>query len=235
MKMQINIWSDVRCPFCYIGKKKFETALEQFPQKDKVEVVWRSFQLDPNLKTQPDSSTLEYFVKTKGVSEEQAKQMLGRATQMAKEVGLEFNIEESILANSLNAHRLIQFAKSKGLGNEIEEALFKALFTEKKNIDDTESLVEIGTSIGLKEKETRGILNSDAFAYEVKQDEMQAKNIGVTGVPFFVFNNKYAVSGAQPPEAFLETLKKSWEEYEKENPSLIVTEGDSCSTDGKCD
>lgn len=232
--MQINIWSDVRCPFCYIGKKKFETALEKFPQKDKVEVVWHSFQLDPDLKTQPDSSTLEYFVKTKGVSEEQAKQMLGHATQMAKEVGLEFNIEESILANSLNAHRLIQFAKTKGLGNEIEEVLFKAHFTEKKNIDDLETLVNIGVSIGLDEKETKEMLASDDFAYEVKQDEMQAKNIGVTGVPFFVFNNKYAVSGAQTPEAFLETLEKSWEEYEKENPSLIVTKGDSCDVDGNC-
>ncbi|HET8809727.1 MAG TPA: DsbA family oxidoreductase [Flavobacteriaceae bacterium] len=234
MKMQINIWSDVRCPFCYIGKKKFETALEKFPQKDKVEVVWHSFQLDPDLKTQPDSSTLEYFVKTKGVSEEQTKQMLGHATQMAKEVGLEFNIEESILANSLNAHRLIQFAKTKGLGNEIEEVLFKAHFTEKKNIDDLETLVNIGVSIGLDEKETKEMLASDDFAYEVKQDEMQAKNIGVTGVPFFVFNNKYAVSGAQTPEAFLETLEKSWEEYEKENPSLIVTKGDSCDVDGNC-
>lgn len=234
MKMQINIWSDVRCPFCYIGKKKFETALEKFPQKDKVEVVWHSFQLDPDLKTQPDSSTLEYFVKTKGVSEEQTKQMLGHATQMAKEVGLEFNIEESILANSLNAHRLIQFAKTKGLGNEIEEVLFKAHFTEKKNIDDLKTLVNIGVSIGLDEKETKEMLASDDFAYEVKQDEMQAKNIGVTGVPFFVFNNKYAVSGAQPSEAFLQTLEKSWEEYEKENPSLIVTKGDSCDVDGNC-
>lgn len=170
--MEINIWSDVRCPFCYIGKKNFETALEKFPQKDKVKVVWRSFQLDPNLKTNLESSTLEYFTKTKGVSVEQAKQMLGHAAKTAKEVGLEFHLEDSILANSLNAHRLIQFAKTKGLGNEVEEALFKAHFTEIKNIDDTESLVEIGTSIGLNEKETREMLNSDAFAYEVKQDEM---------------------------------------------------------------
>lgn len=100
MKMQINIWSDVRCPFCYIGKKKFETALAQFPNKDKVEVVWRSFQLDPNLKTNPETSTLEYFMKNKGVSEQRAKQLFGHAAQMAREVGLEFNIEESVLANS---------------------------------------------------------------------------------------------------------------------------------------
>lgn len=233
--MEINIWSDVRCPFCYIGKKKFETALDQFPQKDKVKVVWHSFQLDPHLKTQPEKNTVDYFMEAKGTSRENAKQMLGHATKMAAEVGLEFHLEEAVLANSQNAHRLIQLAKTKQLGNEIEEALFKAHFTDLVNIDDIESLVKIGTSIGLGETEVRKMLGSDDFALEVKQDEMHAKNIGVTGVPFFVFNNKYAVSGAQSPEVFLETLKKAWEEYEQANPSLIVTEGTSCSTDGNCD
>lgn len=233
--MEINIWSDVRCPFCYIGKKKFETALDQFPQKDKVKVVWHSFQLDPHLKTQPEKNTVDYFMEAKGTSRENAKQMLGHATKMAAEVGLEFHLEEAVLANSQNAHRLIQLAKTKQLGNEIEEALFKAHFTDLVNIDDIESLVKIGISIGLGETEVRKMLGSDDFALEVKQDEMHAKNIGVTGVPFFVFNNKYAVSGAQSPEVFLETLKKAWEEYEQANPSLIVTEGTSCSTDGNCD
>src|SRR5690606_38371660 len=147
--MEIKIWSDVRCPFCYIGKKKFEAALEKFPQKDKVEVVWKSFQLDPTLKTRTDINTVDYFVETKGVSREQAKLMIGSATQMAKEVGINFNLEESVLANSFNAHRLIQMAKSEGLGAEIEEALFKAHFEDTKNIDDNEVLTETGISIGL--------------------------------------------------------------------------------------
>lgn len=207
--MTVDIWSDVRCPFCYIGKKKFETALKDFPEKEQVEIVWHSFQLDPNLETQPDSNTLEYFVKTKGVSEEQGRQMLGHATKMAKEVGLDFNLEESIMANSFDAHRLIQFAKTKGLGNEIEEELFKAHFLESKNIDDLQVLLQTAISIGLDEKEAKAVLESDAFSYEVKQDELHARNIGVSGVPFFVFNNKYAVSGAQPSEIFLQTLKKA--------------------------
>lgn len=209
--MKVDIWSDVRCPFCYLGKKKFEAALELFPEKDKVEVVWHSFQLDPNLKTQPEINTIEHFVKTKGVSEEQAKQMFDNVTKMAKEVGINFNLEKSIIANSGNAHRLIQFAKSKNLGNEIEEALFKVHFLDTKNIDDLQVLVQTGVSIGLKKEEVKAVMETDAFSYEVKQDEMQARNIGVSGVPFFVFDDKYAVSGAQPTEIFLQTLEKVFE------------------------
>lgn len=216
--MQVKIWSDVRCPFCYIGKKKFEAALEKFPQKEQVEIVWKSFQLDPSLKTDASLSTLDYFVKTKGVSEEQARQMFNGATQMAHEAGIEFNLEESVPANSFMAHRIIQLAKSKGLGNQIEEALFKAHFKEAKNIDDIKILVQVATSIGMNAEEVEKTLKSDAFAYEVKQDEMEARNIGVKGVPFFVFADKYAVSGAQSSEVFLQNLEKSWEEFLRKNP-----------------
>jgi len=232
--MLVKIWSDVRCPFCYIGKKKFEAALEKFPQKDQVVVEWKSFQLDPTLKTDTSLSTLDYFVKTKGVSEEQARQMFSGATQMAREAGIDFNLEDSVPANSFMAHRLIQLAKSKDLGNEIEEVLFKAHFEEAKNIDDIKVLVQVATSIGLNAEEVENTLKSDAFAYEVKQDEMEARNIGVSGVPFFVFEDKYAVSGAQSSEAFLQNLEKSWEEYLRKNPKLEISEGDSCATDGTC-
>lgn len=232
--MKVDIWSDVRCPFCYIGKKKFENALDNFPQKEKVEVVWHSYQLDPSLVTDPESNTLEYFTRTKGVSADQATQMLGHATKMAKEVGLDFYLEESVLANSFNAHRLIQFAKTKGMGSEIEEALFKAHFTEKQNIDDKDVLVQIGSSIGLDKEEVTKILASDAFSDEVRQDELAARKIGVQGVPFFVLNNKYGISGAQSTEVFQETLEKAWEAYQQENPSLIISKGESCSTNGTC-
>lgn len=215
--MKVSIWSDVRCPFCYIGKRKFEAALEKFPQKDKVEVEWKSFQLDPRLETRTDINTVDYFVEAKGVSREQAKQMFEGATQMAKDVGLNFNLEDSVLANSFNAHRLIQMAKSRGLGDEIEEALFRAYFEETKNIDDTDVLVQIGTSVGMKTEEVKEMLASNDFEYEVKQDEMEARNLGVSGVPFFVFDNKFGVSGAQPEDAFLQTLEKSWEELQKKD------------------
>ena len=207
--MKVKIWSDVRCPFCYIGKKKFENALVDFSGKDQVEIEWKSYQLDPTLKTDPNLNTLEYFMKAKNISESQAREMFKGATQMAEEVGLDFNLESSVLANSFMAHRLIQLAKSKGVDNEAEEALFKAHFTEGKNIDDPKVIEEIATSIGIKSNEVKDMLASDAFSYEVKQDEMEARNIGVRGVPFFVVDDKYAISGAQPSEVFLQTLEKA--------------------------
>ena len=230
--MKVNIWSDVRCPFCYIGKKKFEDALEKFSNKDEVDIVWKSFQLDPSLKTDPSTSMIEYFVKAKGVSEEQALQMFSGATKMAEEAGISMNLQKGILANSFNAHRLIQFAKTRNLGNEIEEALFKVHFEEGKNIDDISVLSKVAASIGLDAEEVKQVLNSDAYAYEVKQDEMEARNIGVRGVPFFVFDDKYAISGAQPVEAFLQTLETVWKENKSE---LKISEGDSCSSEGNCD
>ena len=153
---------------------------------------------------------------------------------VAKEVDLDFNFDNSIVANSFNAHRLIQLAKSKSLGNEAEEQLFKAHFTEGKNIDDEETLVQTGVAIGLDENEIKEMLASDAFSKEVKQDEMQAQSIGVRGVPFFVLNDKYAVSGAQSPETFLQALEQTWKEFEQEKQPLIITEGESCSADGNC-
>ena len=230
--MKVDIWSDVRCPFCYIGKRKFEMALEKFPHKDDVKVEWHSFQLDPNLKTTTEVNAIDHISEIKGISHEQAVQMHRNVTNVAKEVGLDFDFDKAIVANSFNAHRLIQLAKTHGLGNEIEEQLFKAHFIEGKNIDDNEVLIQTGISAGLNEKEVREVLSSDAFAKEVKQDERQAQSIGVRGVPFFVLNDKYAVSGAQSPETFLEVLEQTWEEFEKENKTLITVEGESCSADG---
>ena len=210
--MTVDIWSDVRCPFCYIGKHKFEAALEEFPNKEDVVVNWHSFQLDPNLKTQPELSTLDYFVQVKNVSEEQAREMFSNVQNMAAESGLEIDSNSSVLANSYRAHLLIQLAIEKGMANELEEALFKAHFSEAKNIDDEETLVEIAVSAGLEEQDAKAALTSEEYGYAVKQDEMQAQQIGVRGVPFFVFNNKYAVSGAQATETFLEVLEKAWQE-----------------------
>ncbi|WP_156879278.1 DsbA family oxidoreductase [Salinimicrobium xinjiangense] len=204
----VDIWSDVRCPFCYIGKRHLEQALEKFENKDEVKVEWHSYQLDPNLETRPEISTIDYFVTAKNVSEEQAREMIAGAQKMGNDSGLEWDLENTVLANSFRAHQVIQLAKEKGLGNEIEEAFFKAYFSEGKNIDDEETMVETAESIGLASEEVREALKNESYSYAVKQDEMQARNIGVRGVPFFVFNNKYAVSGAQPSTAFLEVLQK---------------------------
>jgi predicted DsbA family dithiol-disulfide isomerase len=232
--MKINIWSDVRCPFCYIGKRKFEMALEKFQHKNDVQVEWQSFELDPNLVTEKNVNAVDHLAEIKGISKSKAKEMNQYVAQVAKEVGLDFNFEKVIVANSFNAHRLIQYAKTKELGNEAEEALFKAHFIEGKNVDDNEILVQAGVSIGLDEKETSEILASDSFAKEVKQDEMQAQTFGIRGVPFFVLNDKYAVSGAQSPETFLQALEQTWQETEEKKP-VVINEGESCTIDGSCD
>lgn len=232
--MKVDIWSDVRCPFCYIGKRKFEMALEKFPHKDQIKIEWHSFQLDPNLETTTEVNAIDHISKTKGISKKEAEQMHRHVTQVAKEVGLDFDFDTTIVANSFNAHRLIQLAKTHDLGNEIEEQMFKAYFIEGKNIDDHKVLIQIGISTGLDEKEIREVLSSDVFSKEVKKDEMQAQSIGVRGVPFFVLNDKYAVSGAQSPETFLDVLEQTWIELEKENKTLIKVEGASCTADGNC-
>ncbi len=233
--MEINIWSDIRCPFCYIGKRKFEAALKNFPNAENVKVTWKSFQLDPSLQTQPDINLIEHLAQTKGMPLDQAKGMVSHVMNMANDEGLNFNFEHAIVANSFNAHRLLHFAKSLDKGDELKEALLKAHLEDGVNIDSINALTDIATANGLEKEATEKVLNSDDYAYEVKQDEMEAHNIGVRGVPFFVFDNKYAISGAQPSEAFLETLNKSWNEFASEKPELIVSEGDSCDVDGNCD
>lgn len=235
--MKIEIWSDVMCPFCYIGKRHFEDALSKFSDKEHIDIEWKSFQLDPTMPDVAEESQEDYLVKRKGMSREQVQGMLQNVTAMAKEAGLDFNFDQSIMVNSQKAHQLIQFAKSKGLGNEIEERLFKAYFTEGKNVADETTLTELGKEIGLDENELQVAFNDDKYLYQMKQDIQEAQNIGVRGVPFFVFDRKYGVSGAQPTEAFLETLNKSFGEWREKNPKTIldISQGQSCDINGNCD
>lgn len=235
--MKIEIWSDVMCPFCYIGKRHFEEALSKFSDKEHIDIEWKSFQLDPTMPDVVEESQEDYLVKRKGMSRDQIQGMLQNVTAMGKEAGLDFNFDQSIMVNSQKAHQLIQFAKSKGLGNEIEERLFQAYFTEGKNVADITTLTELGKEIGLDENELQVAFNDDKYLYQMKQDIQEAQNIGVRGVPFFVFDRKYGVSGAQPTEAFLETLNKSFGEWREKNPKTIldISKGQSCDINGNCD
>lgn len=225
------------CPFCYIGKRNFETALEMFGDKDKLEIVWKSFQLDPSLPEVQDGNYTDHLMKSKGMGREQVEGMLANVTQMAKNVGLEYNFDKSVMVNSMKAHQLTHLAKKRGLSNEAEEHLFRAFFTEGKNIADDETLVELGKEIGLNETEIRSALSDEKYTELVKKDIQEARALGVNGVPFFVFNRKYAVSGAQPPQAFEQTLEKSFSEWREANPEIKieVIKGQSCSIDGVCD
>ena len=214
--MKVEIWSDIMCPFCYIGKRHYEKALEQFADAKDIEVEWHSFQLDPSLpKPASNLSPYEYLAQRKGMSIEQSKAMHQNVIKMAEAAGLHYDFDKAVVANSFDAHRLIQFAKTKGLGDEAEECLFKAYFTEGKDMCDADTLLQLAKDMGLSETEAKEVINGTAFTAEVKKDIEVASQIGVSGVPFFVFNGKYAVSGAQPSASFLNVLERSFEEFRK--------------------
>ncbi|MGZ3883664.1 MAG: DsbA family oxidoreductase [Bacteroidia bacterium] len=209
--MRVDIWSDIRCPFCYIGKRHFERALEKFKHKGEVQITWHSFELDPHMQTQKDISVIDYLAERKGISREQSVKLHDRVTQMAKDAGLNYNFDTAVMANSFDAHRLIQLANTKGKGDEAEEQIFKAYFIDGKDISDKFVLTTIGVTLGLDEHTVKTMLNGDAFAEDVRKDEAMAQQIGVSGVPFFVIDQKLGVSGAQPPEVFLGALEKAWQ------------------------
>lgn len=234
--MKVDIWSDVVCPFCYIGKRRFEYALEKFAHKDNIEIQWHSFQLAPELQTDSSKNTYAYLAERKGWTVEYSEQVHTQMTETAKEVGLEYNFDIAIPANTFNAHRLSHLAAKYQVQDKMEERLFSAYFTEGKNVDDAETLVQLGVDLGIPEEEIRNMLQSDLYAQAVKEDIYTAQRLGIRGVPFFVLDNKYAVSGAQSSEVFLATLQKAYQEFDEKNKTTSInnTDGDSCSIDGNC-
>lgn len=233
-QLKVQIWSDIMCPFCYIGKRKIEEALTQFKNKDSVVIEWKSFELDPSFVATPNESIAEHLADKYGRDIDWAKSSLESMTENAKNNGLDFHFEKSILANSLNAHRLMHLAKKHNLSYELKELLFKAYLTDGKDINNWNTLEEIGIEIGLPIDEIQELITSNDYVKEVRQDQKEAQAIGVTGVPFFVFDNKYAVSGAQATDVFLKTLEKTWAEGNFENSIQIQnsTDANSCGIDG---
>lgn len=236
--MKVEIWSDVMCPFCYIGKRKFEGALAQFTDKENIQIEWKSFQLQPDLKTDSAKNTIAHLAESKGWSLDYARQMTQHVTNMAKEVGLNYDFDKAVVANSFDAHRLSHLAKKYGVQDSLEEALFKAYFTEGKNTADHDVLTALAVSIGLSADEVKQVLASDTYASEVEHDIYEAQQVGVRGVPFFVLGGKYAVSGAQPTETFLGALNQAYGEWKKEHPQLTdlsSANGAVCAPDGSCE
>jgi predicted DsbA family dithiol-disulfide isomerase len=217
-KMEVEIWSDVMCPYCYLGKRKFEMALSQFKGNANIDIIWKSYQLSPDMITAPDKSIHQYLAEHKGISVERAKGFNDQVTNSAKQVGLIYNFDKAIPANSFKAHRLSHLAKQHDLQNELEEKLFTAYFTDGLNIDDIPTLVQIGVELGMDEREVKTVLESDQYAEEVRKDIYEAHQVGVKGVPFFVFDNKYAVSGAQESAVFSEVLEKAYSAWQIVNP-----------------
>jgi len=224
--MKVEIWSDVMCPFCYIGKRQFEQALKQFGHSNHIQIEWRSFQLNPGMETNPDASINDYLAESKGWSVDQARQMNRRVTNMAKDVGLTYDFDRAVVANSFDAHRLIQFAKTMDKGDKAEEALFHAYFTDGKNIADHKTLIKLAANIGLNPENATAVLESDQFTNAVKHDIEIARSLDIRGVPFFLFNRKYAISGARETEIFLKALKKAYSEWKKKGEEANGTARD---------
>jgi len=220
------------CPFCYIGKNNFEEALNKLPFKDEVQVEWKSFQLDPSLDPKQTQNTIEYFREKKGFPEAQATQMISQVAQMGKGAGIDFNFEKALITNTFSAHKLLHLAKKYNKSNEMEEALFIAHFIDGKNVGDTEVLVSLAESLDLDKEEARQAVTTDQWDNEVNQDILEARNNGVSGVPFFVLNGKYAVSGAQPVEAFEEALQQTYKETVSPFKDISGSSGASCDADG---
>lgn len=233
--MKIEIWSDIMCPFCYIGKKHFEEAVKHLPFKNSINIIWKSFQLDPTLEQGNNTiSATEYLMTRKGISKQYVEQMLSDISNRGAEVGIEFNQDISKVTNTFLAHRLIHFAQSKGKANEMEERLFKAHFTLGENVGEINTLLNISEEIGLDRNEIEQVLNSNQYSSEVESDIIEAQQLGIRGVPFFVIDRKYGISGAQPVEVFTKTLEKAYEEVSPKFEMQNTTNANSCDADG-CD
>ena len=206
-KIKIEVWSDGVCPFCYIGKRRLEGALEKFAGSDHVKVEWKSFQLDPSTESQPGKTAYQYLAERYGRDLEWSKQMHENVIGMAREVGLDYRFDKAVIANSFDAHRLEHLAKKYGKATAVTEKLFSAYFTEGRDIAAAETLVEIGVEAGLDKSEVEKVIKGSDFGNAVRQDIIEAQQLGVRGVPFFVFNRKYGISGAQPEEEFLKVLE----------------------------
>jgi predicted DsbA family dithiol-disulfide isomerase len=206
--MTVEIWSDILCPFCYIGKRRFENALAQFEGANEVVVIWRSFQLNPELVSDSSQTLAQSLAYQKGWTLARAEQAMNQVTEMAKTVGLDYHINEAKVANSFQAHRLLHHAKAHGLQNQAKEALMAAYFIETKNIDDQEVLLQIADRIGLDGDQALAALKDTAMANAVEDDVALARQFGINAVPFYVFDRQYAISGAQESATFLGALNE---------------------------
>lgn len=232
--MKIEIWSDIVCPWCYIGKRRFESALATFPHRDDVEVVYRSFELDPSAEKKSGVSSTDMLAKKYRISRERAEAMNARVSALAAQEELDYHLESARHANTFDAHRLIHFAASHGRQIEMKERLMRAYFTESADVGDTDTLVRLAAEVGLNTGEAREALQRGAFADDVRADERRAQMLGISGVPYFVIDEKYGISGAQPTEVFAQALQAIWVESHPliragaQLPDAGVCEGDVC-------
>jgi predicted DsbA family dithiol-disulfide isomerase len=228
--MDVEIWSDIACPWCYIGKRRFEAALSQFEHADEVRVTWRSFELDPDAPVERRGDRAERLAKKYGMTVEQAREIEQHLVQTAAGDGLEFRFDIARSGATFDAHRIIHLAAQHGLQDAMKERLLRAYFTEGRLVGDHDTLVALALQVGLPEDEVRETLASDRYEAEVREDEANAGAFGISAVPTFVVDRALGASGAHPPEALLELLRRGWES--RSPVSVLATDGDSCGVDG---
>jgi predicted DsbA family dithiol-disulfide isomerase len=233
--VKVEIWSDVVCPWCYVGKRQFEEALGQFGHADEVRVEWRSFELDPNAPARVDLPMSKVLERKYGMTAEQAHSANERMTDLAARVGLEYHLDAVQIGNTFDAHRLIHLAAAHDRGDAMKERLFAAYFTEGLSVGDHATLTRLAVEVGLDPDDVRSVLAGDGYAAEVRHDEARASSLGVSGVPFFVIDEAYGVSGAQPADVLLGALDRAWSDA---HPIAVVNAtqadaGSDCS-DGAC-
>jgi predicted DsbA family dithiol-disulfide isomerase len=211
-RLTVEIWSDVVCPWCYLGKRRFEAALAGFEHRDAVEVIWRSFELDPDAPRSQDQSAAETLAAKYGMTVEQAEATHAQMTELAASEGLEYHFDRARRGNTFDAHRLLHLAAARGLQGEAKERLMRGYFTDGEPIGDRDALVRLVAEAGVDAEEARTALAGDAYADAVRADEELARRIGIRGVPFFVLGRRYGISGAQPADALLQALEQAWTE-----------------------
>ena len=229
-RVRIEVWSDVVCPWCFIGKRRLETALARFPHRDEVEVLWRSYQLDPTVPEGRTHPTLPALAAKYGRSVEEMRGMQQRVEEIAAAEGLDYDLAEGLTGNTLLAHELIHLAAERGLQGAMKERLLHAHFEQRRSVFDVDGLVPLAVEVGLEEDEVRAALADRRYRHAVSQDARTAQALGATGVPFFVVDRRYGAAGAQPAELLLQLLERAWAEA---HPLQTVPAADGC-TDEAC-
>jgi predicted DsbA family dithiol-disulfide isomerase len=227
--VRVEIWSDIACPWCYIGKRRFEAALARFEHAGEVTVTWRSFELDPDAPLEREGDRAVHLAEKYGSSVEHARAMQEHLTGVAAAEGLDFRFDLARDGNMFDAHRVIHLAKAAGLQDAMEERLFRAYLTEGQVLGDPAVLTRLAVEVGLDEAEVRDVLATDRHAAEVREDERTGASLGITGVPFFVVDRAIGASGAHPPEVLLDLLREGWA---ARSPVTVVAGGESCGVDG---
>jgi predicted DsbA family dithiol-disulfide isomerase len=227
--VNVEIWSDIACPWCYVGKRRFEAALASYEHRDEVQVTWRSFELDPHAPREREQDGATHIAEKYGTTREEALAMHARMTQTAAGDGLEFRFDIARGGNTFDAHRVLHLAHANGLQDAMKERIMRAYLTEGELVSDHDVLTRLAVEVGLPEDEVRDTLATDRFAADVREDERTAQSLGISAVPFFVVDRAMGASGAHPPEALVELLRQA----RAANPPIAVAaSGETCAIDG---